>query len=283
MECSPEARLTSLCALASAPVLSCLQWRNAGRALHATVPPPAAPSAVPHDVGRLAARHAWPPHVHWFPTDYHCVHPNDGPIVELADIVLDDRDFSLCVCVTRGPRPRTGFANSTGGSGGYGMLVAKDRSCAGDHQFRWAIHASGRVALETNGVLSNVGRRGPTPDSTDPNGFSSILTTRQPLVPNVPTHLALTRRDHLYTMYVNGVEDVSFRDTSHCRHHNALALRLGTRHPPAHSPHAVADPFVGSLTHACFVEAAMSADAIAAGATACLTALVAPLRIHQAR
>lgn len=179
-----------------------------------------------------------------------------------APISIGARDFSIALLV----RP---FSLE------YAMLASKDRCGVASNQFRLELHASGKVALFGLGVPCGCGPSSPRPDSADPNGWSSSLTSAHALDIGRWSHVVLSRSRGAYTLYLDGAASASVHVDASAHdyaHDNAVDLRIGSRYPPGASAE-MHNSLRGDVQRALFMWASLSADEVAKLASESLRAV----------
>jgi len=137
------------------------------------------------------------------------------------------------------------------------MLVAKDKSGDGNCQFRFQMNYDGYVVMEGCAV-ENIAPNTIWPfnfhrsTATSTWGWSSPLVSEHPLPLNTWTHVALTRRRKMMSLYINGQLVRQHRTEVLEDHNTNHPLRVGSRLPD------VGNPFLGEIDGAMFFPRAFS-------------------------
>ena len=94
---------------------------------------------------------------------------------------------------------------------------------------------------------------------------ASSLTTSKKLPLNRQTHVALTRHNGVYRIYLNGQVDCEYSsrvDDEGYRHSNSLDLRIGSRYSNRARRYDIHNEFVGNLQMAYFFNKCLDETAI---------------------
>jgi hypothetical protein len=142
----------------------------------------------------------------------------------------------------------------------YGMVVSRDRSGVSTNQFRLHSTLDGRLAAAGLNIPFIIGG---TAVGQDPNGYATLLTTRQPLALHTWSHVVLQRSNDgkVFTLWLNGT--IQAQITTHMALDNTKLehMRLGSRYPADGDDGS--DPFVGRIRNALWYPNSMSAQWIA--------------------